>query len=119
MARRYCQEREGTATWNSPLRRSHVIVTTVVAAPVRRRRPSARPSPVRPPSYAFMARRVNQVLGIASKPVFLGTSPVARTSPVAPARRRRPIRAHFCRHDHTALPRLPPHSAVNQPNNMR
>ena len=50
--------RERVATWNSPLRRSHVIVTTVVAAPVRRRRPSvARP---RPPCRGSWPPRVSK-----------------------------------------------------------
>ena len=61
----------------------------------RRRRtrppPSPVPSPVPPPPppSPVMARRdrvdhIIESFGIASKHVFLGTSPVARTSPVAP-----------------------------------
>ena len=80
------REREGTATWNSPLRRSHIIVTTAVAAPVAA---VARPSPVRPPSTVMAALSFRDTMdpdswSVASKHVFLGTSPVARTSPVAP-----------------------------------
>ena len=92
MPRRYCQEREGTATWNSPLRRSHVIVTTVVAA-VRRRPPVRRPSVLLSTSWRCHSATRDPVekLGVASAPVTRRRIVTPAHTPVTRRTRRRTV----------------------------